>query len=147
MPTYPALLPFALATVALSLNLLFLWGISGGARAKTKSTPNEEDARTVARGATVLESTPESVARVLRAHANAQANILPTLLLSWVYVVLGGPATLLWIALGVFVAARWVHSFVYLAGKQPWRTLVFTVGATASLVVLGYDGYLAATLL
>jgi glutathione S-transferase len=38
---------------------------------------------------------------------------------------------------GVFTAARLVHSFVYLAGLQPWRTLSFAVSDLATLVMTG----------
>ena len=39
---------------------------------------------------------------------------------------------------GVFVAARIGHSLSYLGGKQPWRTISFTVGGVATLVMVGF---------
>jgi prostaglandin-E synthase 1 len=37
----------------------------------------------------------------------------------------------------VFVLARLLHSVVYLAGKQPWRTLFFIIGGLATLALIG----------
>jgi prostaglandin-E synthase 1 len=39
---------------------------------------------------------------------------------------------------GVFVVARLLHSFVYLAGKQPWRSMMFGIGALDTLVLMGF---------
>lgn len=127
---------YALNASLLCLNLMFLWGYSGGVRAGTKSTPNPEDAGTVSKGATVQAENPEGVARVLRAHANAMANITPFLFLAFLYVLLGATPTMAWILFGGFTAMRWLHSLVYLAGKQPWRTITFAVGGILTGVVL-----------
>jgi len=133
----PAFMVYVLATLVLCLNLMFLWGYSGGVRGKTKTALNPEDAATVAKGAQVTETDPPEVARVLRAHRNAEANIYPFLALGLVFVLLGGPAEHAKIIFGIFVGARWLHSFVYLAGKQPWRTLSFAIGAFAILGLMG----------
>lgn len=135
----PAFSAFAWSTLALSVNLLFTWGGSGGARAKSKTTMNPEDATTVSKGAAVVTADPEAVARGLRVHANAQANILPWFMVASLYVVLGGAATPAMALFGTFVAARWIHSFVYLNGIQPWRTISFVVGALATGAVLVMD--------
>jgi microsomal prostaglandin-E synthase 1 len=145
MPTYPALAPFALVTLVLALNLFFLWGWSGAVRGKTKTAMNSEDAK--AFQGELVESDPPAVARVLRAHANAQANILPTLALGLVYVLLGGGAQMAWILLGAFAAGRWLHSITYLVGKQPWRTISFSIAGIASIVLLGYDALLVSRVL
>jgi uncharacterized MAPEG superfamily protein len=133
----PAFLVYVLATLVLCANLVFLWGYSGAARGKTQTAINPEDAATVAKGAQVTESDPPEVARVLRAHRNAEANIYPFLALGLVFVLLGGPAEHAKVLFAVFVGARLLHSIVYLAGKQPWRTLSFGVGALALLGLMG----------
>jgi glutathione S-transferase len=33
---------------------------------------------------------------------------------------------------GIFAVARLLHSIAYLAAKQPWRTIFYTVGAGAT---------------
>ncbi len=130
----PAFVAYCVTALLLSLNLIFLWSYSGAARARSRVAINPEDAAT--RGIPVEPVDPAPVARVLRAHANAQAAILPFLVLGLLYVLTGGgfwPATIIF---AVFVAARWTHSAVYLAGKQPWRTLAFVVGAIATLALM-----------
>jgi microsomal prostaglandin-E synthase 1 len=133
----PAFVAYALSLLVLSLNMLLLWGYSGAVRGKTKTTPNEEDARTVSSGSTVVEVDPPEVARVLRAHKNAMANVVPFAILGLVYVLAGGSGTVAWIVFGVFTASRVAHSFAYLGGRQPWRTLSFVLGGVATLALMG----------
>jgi MAPEG family len=58
-------------------------------------------------GAPVSELDPPAVARLLRAHRNA-----------------------------VFIAARIVHSIVYLKAMQPWRTIAFAISLLAILALI-----------
>jgi prostaglandin-E synthase 1 len=134
----PAFVAYAVSLMVLSLNLLLLWAYSGSVRGKTKTTPNREDATTVAKGAQLVESEPPEVARVLRAHKNAMANIVPFALLGLVYVLAGGSGTVAWAVFGAFTAARVAHSLAYLASKQPWRSVSFTLGGLATLVLMGF---------
>ena len=90
----PAFAAYAASLIVVSLNLLGLWVYSGTVRGKTKTTPNTEDAGTVAKGATVVETNPAAVARVLRAHSNAMANIVPFALVGLVYVLTGASSTI-----------------------------------------------------
>jgi uncharacterized membrane protein YecN with MAPEG domain len=133
----PAFIAYAITATVLCLHLMILWGLTGAVRARTKTTPNVEDTATVAQGAKLVEEDPAAVARAMRVYANAAANILPFLILGFVYVVLGAPANVAWIIFGVFVGARVLHAFVYSFGKQPWRTIMFVVAqlATAALAV------------
>jgi microsomal prostaglandin-E synthase 1 len=131
----PAFTVYAVTILVLSINMLFLWGYSGGVRGKTKTTPNTEDARDPSR---VVEIDPPEVARVLRAHKNAMANIVPFSILGLVFVLAGGSATVAAVVFGVFTFARVAHSFAYLGGKQPWRTVFFVLGATATLALMGF---------
>jgi len=112
----PAFLAYAVSLMVLSLNLLVLWAYSAVVRSKTKTTPNQEDA---GRGATVVPDSPPEVARVLRAHANAMANIVPFAILGLVYVLAGASGTAAAAIFGVFTASRLAHSFAYLGGRQP----------------------------
>jgi uncharacterized MAPEG superfamily protein len=95
---------------------------------------NEED---VARfGGSLSEIDPPPVARILRAHHNAQASIYPFLLLGLVFVLAGGTAVAATILFGVFTIARLLHSFVYVKGKQPWRTVFFIIGGLATIALM-----------
>lgn len=67
----------------------------------------------------------------MRVHRNAVAVVVPFLFLALVYVLLGAPARDAWVLLGVFAAARVVHSIVYTLGVQPWRTLSYVVSQLA----------------
>jgi microsomal prostaglandin-E synthase 1 len=130
----PAFVVYAITCLVLCVNLLFLWGYSGAARAKTKTAINEEDA--VRFGASLAELDPPTVARVLRAHDNAQASIYPFLFLGLVFVLAGGTAGTATVIFGIFTGARLLHSIFYLAGKQPWRTIFFSVGGLATIALM-----------
>lgn len=130
----PAFLAYAVTCVVLSLNLLFLWSYSGVVRGRTKTAMNAEDSARF--NVPLTAANPPEVARVLRAYDNAQACILPFLLLGLVFVLAGGSAQAATSIFGIFTVARLLHSFVYLAGKQPWRTVTFVVGGLATLVLM-----------
>jgi len=134
----PAFVAFVVSLIVLSLNLLLLWAYSGAVRGKTKTTPNEEDSSTVSKGAKLVEAEPPEVARVLRAYKNAEANVIPFLFLALVYAVAGGSAVVAEVLFGVFTVARVGHSFAYLGGKQPWRSLCYGIGALTTLVLMGF---------
>ena len=128
----PAFRAYALFAALLCLNLFGLWLYSGLARNRTRTLINPEDAALL-KGRSPVERDPPEVARVLRAHANAMANILPFLVLGFLYVVLGASRTGAVIYFGVFTLARYVHSVAYVAALQPWRTVSFLVGLLASI--------------
>ncbi len=134
-PSNPTFVAYAVTCVILSVNLMVVWAYSGVTRGKTKTAINEEDADRF--GAALAPVDPPPVARVLRAHANAQAAIYPFLFLGLVFLLAGGSAGFARVDFGVFVVARVMHSIVYLAGKQPWRTLLFIVGGLATLALMG----------
>ena len=125
----PAFFLYSVTALVLVLNLLVLWGYSGAARAAAGVQINPEDS--VLLKAAHSELDPPAVARVLRAHRNAEALIYPFLVLALVFVLAGGALWLAKIIFGVFVAARLLHSFLYLNAIQPWRTVCFLVSGAA----------------
>lgn len=129
-----AFFAYALACLVLCANLIFLWAFSGATRGKTKTAINPEDAAQF--GGTLVEADPPEVARVLRAHTNAQANIYPFLFLGLVFVLAGGSASVAETIFSIFVAARLAHTYVYLAGKQPWRSIFFIIGGLATIALM-----------
>jgi microsomal prostaglandin-E synthase 1 len=133
-PHGPAFVAYAIAALVLSLNLIFLWAYSGAKRAGTKVAINPEDAAQY--GVSLAELDPPAVARVLRAHANAQAMIYPFLFLGLIFVLAGGNVLTALIVFAVFTLARLCHSAAYLAGKQPWRTVSFAVSGVALLALM-----------
>jgi uncharacterized MAPEG superfamily protein len=131
----PAFLAYVFTCLLLSLNLLMLWVSSGAMRAKGGIAINPEDGARY--NASVSELDPPHVARLLRAHRNAEATIYPFLLLGLVYVLAGGGA---WIAVPIFtifIVARIVHSIVYLKAMQPWRTISFAASLFAIFAMMG----------
>jgi microsomal prostaglandin-E synthase 1 len=132
----PVLFAYTLTVVVNTFNLLVLWNLSGFARARSRTTLNPEDARTVVRGAEVVTSEPEAVARVLRAHRNSADNIIPFLLLGLVFALERPDPLEAQIIFGAFTFARLLFSFAYLAGLQPWRTLGYTFGALTTLALM-----------
>ena len=128
----PAFVAYAVSAALLCLNLFGLWLYSGAARNRTRTLINPEDARLL-KGRSIVERDPPEVARVLRAHANAMANILPFLILGFLYVLLGASRTGAVVYFGIFTLARYVHSVAYIAALQPWRTVSYLVGLLASI--------------
>jgi glutathione S-transferase len=119
---------YAMSVALMVINLFFLAFVTAIGRGKNKAFLNPEDA-----GYQESTSQNEWVARVMRAHRNAVENILPFVAIGLLYVMTVGSPLGAKLYFGVFVTARWLHSFVYLAGKQPWRTMFFAAGALATL--------------
>lgn len=132
--THQAFVAYAISCLILCVNLLFLWGYSGAVRGKVKSTPNVEDV--AAFGGSLAEVDPPAVARVLRTHSNAQANIFPFVVVGLLYLLAGGNGGLATIAFGVFTVARLLHSLAYLKQWQPWRTVFYVIGALSTGVLM-----------
>ena len=130
----PAFHAYAITCVVLCANLLFLWAFSGARRNQCKSTPNQEDAARF--GAALSPQEAEPVARVLRAHRNAEASIYPFLLLGAVFVMAGGSGGTARLLFGVFTAARLLHSYAYLRALQPWRTVSFALGGLVTVALM-----------
>jgi uncharacterized MAPEG superfamily protein len=132
-----ALQIYVIFASVLVLNLIGLWIYSGTIRGKTKTTLNEEDARTILRGSRLTEVEPAEIMRALRAHANGMANIVPFLFLAQLYVTVAAPKPMMVLATcGTFTVARLGHSFTYLKGAQPWRSVFWVIGLVATAVVL-----------
>jgi uncharacterized MAPEG superfamily protein len=130
-PAFPA---YAFTCLVLSLNLLALWVSSGAIRAKSSVAVNPEDGMRY--GAHVSDMDPPAVARILRAHRNAEATIYPFLLLGLVYVLAGGRAGIVVPIFAVFIAARIAHSIFYLRAMQPWRTIAFATSLLAIIALM-----------
>jgi microsomal prostaglandin-E synthase 1 len=87
----------------------------------------------------VSDQDPPAVARILRAHRNAEAVIYPFLLLGLIYVLARGAFAFAALIFVIFVASRLAHSGFYLAARQPWRTMSFAISLLATLALLVGD--------
>lgn len=132
----PVFTAYALTVVVNSLHLLFLWNYSGGARGGTKTTLNPEDARTVLKGAAVVEADPPEVARVLRTQRNTFDNTIPFLLVGGVFAALGPDKLEAQLLFGLFTGLRLFYSLAYLKGLQPWRTISYGLGVLTTLALM-----------
>ena len=132
---HPVFVAYAITCVVLCVNLLMLWISSGAIRAKGGVAINPEDGARY--GVPVSEFDPPTVARLLRAHRNAEATIYPFLLLGLLFVFTGGKAAIAIPIFAIFVVARIVHSIVYLKAMQPWRTIAFAVSLLAVVALVG----------
>ena len=127
---------YALFACGLCLLMLGIDGAGGGVRVGTKTVVNPEDTTTVAKGAKVVDGDPDAVARVMRAHRNALANVIPFLIVMFLYVALGATSQWVLALCGVFTLARVVHAFAYINAKQPFRTASFVIGQLCTVVAM-----------
>ena len=129
-----AFLAYVFTCLVLSLNLLVLWVASGAIRAQGGVAINPEDGARYS--APVSAFDPPAVARLLRAHRNAEATIYPFLLLGLVYILAGGEARFAVPVFAIFIVARIAHSVVYLQAMQPWRTVAFATSLLAIFALI-----------
>lgn len=117
---------YLLCVGALAFNLWFLVTLVAIRRTKAKQFVNPEDAKTFK--AKQVECDSEPVERAKAAHRNALENIPIFAILGLLYVTTGAsePAAMAYFV--TFAVSRWCHTFVYLGGLQPWRTLSYGVG-------------------
>lgn len=132
---HPAFMAYAVTCIILCLNLLILWISSGAIRAKGGVAINPEDGARY--GVPVSEVDPPHIARILRAHRNAEATIYPFLLLGLLFILTGGNAAFAMPTFAAFMTARLMHSVAYLKSLQPWRTIAFAASLLALVVLAG----------
>jgi microsomal prostaglandin-E synthase 1 len=125
----PALQYYAIASSVLALHLIALALWTGRVRVQKKQYTNSEDAKLNKAEHTEIEH--PDVRRVIKAHTNALENAIPFFVVGALYVASGATKTGALAYFGTFVAMRILHTFFYLGGKQPFRTLSFGIGALA----------------
>jgi glutathione S-transferase len=102
--------------------------VQGVTRSRADAFAWPEDARVFGRGAGPAERDPEMVERASRCWRNDLENIPMYLFLGLGFVLAGGPPW--WAALyfTAFTVARVAHTFFYLRGMQPHRTIAYAIG-------------------
>jgi glutathione S-transferase len=113
--------------VAVHLFLLALW--TGTVRVMRKQYVNPEDAKL--NKTERSETDHEDVLRVKRAHQNLMESAIPFFAIGFAYAMTGATKTGALAYYGTFIGARVLHTFFYLAQKQPFRTLSFATGIMA----------------
>lgn len=117
---------YALFATALCILLMSIDMFGGALLPRTKATPKPE-------GAAVG---PDGPARVMAAHRNALANIVPFLFVMLFYVFLGASTPWVMVLCGVFTAMRVAHAIAHIRGLQPWRTIVWLVAQLCVFIAM-----------
>ncbi|MFJ4453915.1 MAPEG family protein [Pseudomonas sp. NPDC089392] len=122
---------YGLCVVVLFLKMFLVSCYQGYHRLRFLAFTNPEDAAVFKRAAQAAER--PQVLRAARVWANDLENIPAFFVLGGLAVALGTPAALgAWLSI-VFTVARVLHTWAYLAGVQPWRTLFYGVGVVCLL--------------
>ena len=117
---------FAVVCALLVLKAQVLGAATAATRGRLKKFINPEDA--VWLGGEHVNPDDERVQRIFRAHRNDLENLLPFFVGGTLYI-LGGAATTAGAAyFGVFLLARYAHTFAYLKHKARLRRDAFTLG-------------------
>lgn len=116
-------------------------------RFKNKVFVNPEDAR-VFGGLMKTDINPSTqehplVSRASLCWRNDLENIPLFLLLALGYVLIGGSTYWGILYFSVYTVARVLHTWFYMAMLQPWRTLVYEVGAAATFLMAVHSVYIA----
>ena len=77
----------------------------------------------------------EGVQRIFRAHRNDLENLLPFFMGGTIYILSGAATTAGAAYFGVFLLARYAHTFAYLTQKARLRRDAFTIGWLVTIVM------------
>lgn len=126
---------WVLAACLLSAKVLVLAAATAGVRNGQGQSLNPED------DGTTVDIDTERAGRLFRAHRNSLESVPLFLVLSLAWVGTGPGLGLAWGVLGVFTAARYLHTAFYLAHMSKPRTGAFAVGWLTTFVMLGHLGW------
>ena len=133
----PSFRYWLLAVVVLFLKMLAIGLVQGAARFRNDAFTVPEDARTFGRRAEAAPADPEMVERGARCWRNDLENIPIFLFLGLGFVLSGGPPWWAGLYFTVFTVARIGHTFFYLRGLQPHRTLAYAAGLAVCFALAG----------
>jgi uncharacterized MAPEG superfamily protein len=126
MTAYPALPILVLALTALLFKSTLLSAIQVVSRARARTFLVAEDARLMR--TTVTDREAPFVVRCGNVWRNDLENIPFFLMAALTFALLGGAASAAAWWFGGFVAVRYLHTAIYLAGLQPARTIAYLTG-------------------
>lgn len=122
----PAVKLYALVSTLAGLHLVLLAVWTGTLRDRRMTFVNQEDA--TRKKGTHAHDDHVDVLRVKRAHQNALENYVPFFAIGLAYALSGPSKTGAYAYFLTFLATRLLHSVFYMWGKQPFRTIMFTLG-------------------
>lgn len=125
----PAFHTYAVCSAILALKVLFSAVYTGVQRQRSQGYANAEDARVFGNaGADAVAGESPAVAHALRIQRNDNENIPAFWVVALIYVLSGASATGAFWYCWTYTAARFAHTFAYMAHLQPWRAICFLVG-------------------
>jgi len=122
---------YSLFATAICILLVSIDMFGGVLLPRGKIAPQTQDAGTAANGREV-----DGYARVMAAHRNAIANIIPFLLIMLLDVLLGASVRSIIILCGIFATMRLAHVIAHIRGIQPWRTVVWLAAQLCLFVAM-----------
>ena len=124
---------FAVGCAMLVLKAQLLGAATAATRGKLKKFINPEDAAWL--GGERVNPDDERVQRIFRAHRNDLENLLPFFVGGTLYILSGAATTGGAVYFGVFLLARYAHTFAYLRQKARLRRDAFTLGWLVTVVM------------
>jgi len=121
----PVVRLYVICAAVLVIKMLVTANLTGIYRTSRKVYATPEDYRFF--GQEPAEGRDEDIERIRRSHQNDLENIVPFLVIGFLYALSGPSYTLAAVLLIVFTLARVLYTVVYVAGLQPWRTILFGV--------------------
>jgi uncharacterized MAPEG superfamily protein len=131
--TQPAVHLFTVCAAILVLKVVLTGNAVGLTRVRKRIYISPEDYAFA--GADPAVGRDDQIERLRRAHQNDLENILPFLVIGFLYALTGPSYRLAWWLFVPFTAARVLHTLAYAAGVQPWRTIAFEVGNVTLIVM------------
>jgi len=134
----PSMRLFAVCAAILVIKMLVTANLTGFLRTSRSVYSSPEDYRLF--GQEPKTARDEQIERIRRAHRNDLENVLPFFAVGFLYALAAPSSTVAAVLFVAFTVARIVHTAVYIAGLQPWRTITFAVAQVAlyamALIVL-----------
>ena len=138
LPAFPA---YAATVLVLGLNLIGLANATALTRGQAAEVVNPEDLALNKKATVVFEAGNDRTARYRRAHRNALENTPWFMITAFVLTLMGTSATVGAALFYPYAALRVIHSFCYVKGIQPFRTISFVLALILQTAVLGFIAY------
>jgi prostaglandin-E synthase 1 len=132
-PVNPLIAVFASVCVLLILKAQILAAATAATRGSLGKFINEEDARWL--GGEYVNPDDERVQRIFRAHRNDLESFIPFLAGGALYLTSGASVTTGVAYFGIFLLARYGHTYAYLMRKARMRRDAFTAGWLVNIVM------------
>ena len=124
---------FAVVCALLVLKAQILGAATAATRGKLKKFHNQEDAAWL--DGEYVNPDDERVQRIFRAHRNDLENLLPFFMGGTLYLVTGATTTAGAAYFGLFLLARYAHSYAYLYQRPMLRRNAYTLAWLVTIVM------------